>query len=374
MLSLKVVADGIGLAVTRTLVEWQVSPEQAEEVRAGVEFVVAQAEKSRLVEELTHSVVAKRYEEVAAEYRVKNGDHIKTQLTELFEADGTFKRTAAEAKAAVTAELQQEVVGGYRNKVVEEMHTSGEADEIRQQMLVDYATSQQALEVRRAVEEELRDSLMPGVQAEVKQNIVREVAAGEGAKRAELNDELADGREMTEFRKEETRRFTSIWEKATLEELKEKASTDAERAAIQKRIDQITHEASEVEAARVWCELLNAYKKQGIDTSVIESGTNVVIYLDGENAARMVKKMGARKVIGVSPVLAMSARELVELECDSIVSLLMPENFRCVADYFEDFTPVTDAQVVEMLGPKTKGHRGALFSAKPAPLEPSQKG
>jgi hypothetical protein len=123
----------------------------------------------------------------------------------------------------------------------------------------------------------------------VKQNIVREVAAGEGAKRAELNDELADGREMTEFRKEETRRFTSIWEKATLEELKEKASTDAERAAIQKRIDQITHEASEVEAARVWCELLNAYKKQGIDTSVIESGTNVVIYLDGENAARMVK-------------------------------------------------------------------------------------
>ena len=42
--------------------------------------------------------------------------------------------------------------------------------------------------------------------------------------------------------------------------------------------------------------------------------------------------------------------EEVRVWCDEAVCVLCPAAFRAVGEFYEDFTPVEDAQVVELLG------------------------
>lgn len=87
----------------------------------------------------------------------------------------------------------------------------------------------------------------------------------------------------------------------------------------------------------------------------------VVIIDDGiatgstfEPVISMCKKNGAKEVIAAAPVGPSENVELLK-EADSIIVLETPEPFYAVGQFYEDFTNLTDEQVMKFLRDQEKG-------------------
>lgn len=63
----------------------------------------------------------------------------------------------------------------------------------------------------------------------------------------------------------------------------------------------------------------------------------------------LIKKSEARKIIIGAPVASVSAFEQISLEVDEIVCLDVPEYFRGVGQFYADFTPTSDEEVIQLL-------------------------
>ena len=66
-------------------------------------------------------------------------------------------------------------------------------------------------------------------------------------------------------------------------------------------------------------------------------------------ALRVIKQHKPRRLIAAVPVAAPEALRVLEFEADQVVCLQMPESFQAVGEYYQDFTQVEDATVVELL-------------------------
>ena len=66
-------------------------------------------------------------------------------------------------------------------------------------------------------------------------------------------------------------------------------------------------------------------------------------------ALQCVKARRPREVIVAVPVAPPDSLAEVRRWCDDVVCLLCPEHFRTVGEFYEDFRPVEDEQVVELL-------------------------
>jgi predicted phosphoribosyltransferase len=67
-------------------------------------------------------------------------------------------------------------------------------------------------------------------------------------------------------------------------------------------------------------------------------------------ALQTVKTQNPREIIVAVPVAPPD--RLVELErwCDDIICLLAPDEFWAIGQFYDDFTPVEDEEVVKLLG------------------------
>jgi predicted phosphoribosyltransferase len=66
-------------------------------------------------------------------------------------------------------------------------------------------------------------------------------------------------------------------------------------------------------------------------------------------ALRSVRAHHPKKLIGAVAVASPEAARAIRRECDAIVCLKIPGDFRAVGQSFDDFTQVTDDDVVELL-------------------------
>ncbi len=66
-------------------------------------------------------------------------------------------------------------------------------------------------------------------------------------------------------------------------------------------------------------------------------------------AVREVQAQGPREVIVAVPVASPDRLEEVRRWCDDVVCLLCPEDFWAIGQYYEDFAPVEDDEVVKLL-------------------------
>jgi putative phosphoribosyl transferase len=87
------------------------------------------------------------------------------------------------------------------------------------------------------------------------------------------------------------------------------------------------------------------------------AGRTVVIVDDGvatgstaRAACRVVRAQGAGRVILAVPVASPRAVAALSADTDEVVSLLRPAGFRAVGNFYADFRPATDAEVVALLG------------------------
>lgn len=66
-------------------------------------------------------------------------------------------------------------------------------------------------------------------------------------------------------------------------------------------------------------------------------------------ALRTVRLLGAREVIFAAPVIASSTADILQQECEFIFAAEMPEHTTPLIQYYEDFRPVEDTDVVQAL-------------------------
>ena len=72
-------------------------------------------------------------------------------------------------------------------------------------------------------------------------------------------------------------------------------------------------------------------------------------------AARYVRRFAPRELVVAVPVAAQPSAALVLRECHRLVALLLPDDMEAVGQYYDDFTPTTDAEVMTILRGATAG-------------------
>ncbi|NOT06859.1 MAG: phosphoribosyltransferase [Gemmatimonadales bacterium] len=92
------------------------------------------------------------------------------------------------------------------------------------------------------------------------------------------------------------------------------------------------------------------------------AGRTVMVIDDGlatgataEAACASLRRLGPRRVIFASPVCAPGSRRRLEPHTDAVVCLATPSDFQAVGQWYADFSPTTDAEVVECLRSVTDG-------------------
>jgi putative phosphoribosyl transferase len=71
-------------------------------------------------------------------------------------------------------------------------------------------------------------------------------------------------------------------------------------------------------------------------------------------ALRSVQARQPKKLLAAVAVASVQARKLLESECDDLVCLESPAEFSAVGQFFNDFSQVTDQQVMELLSARSE--------------------
>ncbi|HJU96164.1 MAG TPA: phosphoribosyltransferase family protein [Nitrososphaera sp.] len=97
-----------------------------------------------------------------------------------------------------------------------------------------------------------------------------------------------------------------------------------------------------------------AYRKPGLSYNI--AGKNVIIIDDGIAtgatviaSARWARKHHPSTVTVAVPVAPFQSVEALEQESDSIIVLHMPDDFGSVGQFYEEFGPVSDDQVTQIM-------------------------
>jgi predicted phosphoribosyltransferase len=69
-------------------------------------------------------------------------------------------------------------------------------------------------------------------------------------------------------------------------------------------------------------------------------------------ASRWIRKQKPKSLVIAIPVVPKETLELLKKESDDVQAVIVPSttNFRSVGQYYEDFDPVTDEEVAEIMG------------------------
>jgi putative phosphoribosyl transferase len=74
-------------------------------------------------------------------------------------------------------------------------------------------------------------------------------------------------------------------------------------------------------------------------------------------AVRMVRKRGASNIVVAAPVVAPEAMELLQREVEVIITLLVPDDFMGVGQFYKDFHQLTDEEVIPLLKKNRMGEQ-----------------
>jgi putative phosphoribosyl transferase len=103
--------------------------------------------------------------------------------------------------------------------------------------------------------------------------------------------------------------------------------------------------------------LRKRYKKFMGDHQPVDMENKTVIVVDDGIATgntilaaiKMLRKKKPRKIVVVSPVASTSAAQKIKAQVDDFICLYMPETFYGVGLYYEDFSQVSDEEVIRLL-------------------------
>jgi putative phosphoribosyl transferase len=121
-------------------------------------------------------------------------------------------------------------------------------------------------------------------------------------------------------------------------------------AGISDRQIQVVEERERTELAR------RAQRFRGERPRLDLSGATALILDDGiatgstaRAAVAVAKQLGATRVVVAAPVSSMEAVQLLSEVADEVVYLTAPPGFLAIGEFYRDFSPTTDSQVVSLL-------------------------
>lgn len=121
----------------------------------------------------------------------------------------------------------------------------------------------------------------------------------------------------------------------------------------------------EKETVRIRAMLQERYKKfMGSRTRVDLKDKVVIIVDDGIATGNtmlvsidLVRHYAPKKVVVATPVASAEAMRKLQQKADEVVCLYAPENFRAVGQFYDDFSEVTDEDVIRSLDAFSGGER-----------------
>lgn len=97
------------------------------------------------------------------------------------------------------------------------------------------------------------------------------------------------------------------------------------------------------------------YRHKRLDLARLIKDKSVILVDDGIatgatvlSAIKYLKRHGAKVILAV-PVASQDAIEKIKDECEQIIILHTPEYFQAVGQFYQEFLPVSDSEVVELL-------------------------
>lgn len=127
----------------------------------------------------------------------------------------------------------------------------------------------------------------------------------------------------------------------------------------QDALEMIPHETSQLEASleTAFTEMRKQGKLfRGNELKVDVKAKTVILVDDGlatgstlVAATNALKKQGASKIVVAVPVASQKGMKLLKPLSDRVYAVEQPTRFRAIADWYEDFDPVNDADVVRMI-------------------------
>ncbi|OFY85195.1 MAG: phosphoribosyltransferase [Bacteroidetes bacterium RIFCSPLOWO2_12_FULL_35_15] len=122
------------------------------------------------------------------------------------------------------------------------------------------------------------------------------------------------------------------------------------------------------EAARLQLQLKERYKLFMGDRKPSDLKNKIVILVDDGIATgntilatiNMIKKKFPKKLVVAVPVAPPDTARKINKEVDELICLLTPGDFYAVGQFYEDFSQVTDEEVIKMLGTDLKSEKRNL--------------
>jgi putative phosphoribosyl transferase len=121
-------------------------------------------------------------------------------------------------------------------------------------------------------------------------------------------------------------------------------------AGISERRIQTVEERERVELAR------RAQRFRGGRPRLDLSGSTALILDDGiatgstaRAAVEVARKLGANRVVVAAPVTSMEAVRMLSEVADQVVYLAAPPGFLAIGEFYADFSPTSDTEVVKLL-------------------------
>ncbi len=74
-------------------------------------------------------------------------------------------------------------------------------------------------------------------------------------------------------------------------------------------------------------------------------------------ACRVARALGARQVVMAAPVAARAAVELLSSVTDDVVTVATPADFHAVGEWYRDFSPTSDREVIDVLRANASSRR-----------------
>lgn len=247
-----------------------------QEAEAMATVAVVEAEKPRIVSETSARLIEEKYDEFAADYRVKEGPGVVAGLRKLFESDGTNDRLREKAERDTRAALQTELLTELEEKAKEELSTpENEArlrEEARQELLASPEAAEMRAKIRRAKEIKWQE--------EAHQEVIAEIEEEEDKRGSEFKEtykkRLRESWDMKERRTRVREQKESEWSKKTLDEVTKEIGDEELKALLSTKAEKAKEKLQKELRAQ---ELLQDFEGLGIDMASIDPNTRVVIYL-----------------------------------------------------------------------------------------------
>jgi putative phosphoribosyl transferase len=77
-----------------------------------------------------------------------------------------------------------------------------------------------------------------------------------------------------------------------------------------------------------------------------------------------LRQLEAARIVAAAPVIAGSIYQRIRQAADDVAAVIVPEEFYCIGEWYEDFSMITDDEVCQLLAEAKKVERLAPTPAQ----------